>query len=84
MTFPPGRYVLDGELVASSFDTLGQPIHPARSRVEHLAAETPATFVAFDLLAEDDEILLRLPFPVILRSIIVMTTYLQTGMFLRY
>ena len=60
--FPPGRYVLDGELVAASFDTLGQRIHPARSRVERLAAETPATFVAFDLLAEDDEVLLALPF----------------------
>lgn len=62
MVFPPGRYVLDGELVASSFDTLGQRIHPARSRVERLAAETPATFVAFDLLAEDDEVLLELPY----------------------
>ena len=62
IAFPPGRYVLDGELVASSFDTLGQRIHPAKSRVERLAAETPATFVAFDLLAEDDEILLELPY----------------------
>ena len=62
VTFPPGRYVLDGELVASSFDTLGQRIHPARSRVERLATETPATFVAFDLLAEDDEVLLALPY----------------------
>ncbi len=62
MTFPPGRYVLDGELVASSFDTLGQRIHPARSRVERLAAETPATFVAFDVLAEGDEVLLGLPY----------------------
>ncbi len=62
VTFPPGRYVLDGELVASSFDTLGQRIHPARSRVERLAGETPATFVAFDLLAEDDEVLLELPY----------------------
>ncbi len=62
VAFPPGRYVLDGELVASSFDTLGQRIHPAKSRVERLAAETPATFVAFDLLAEDDETLLELPY----------------------
>ena len=58
IVFPPGRYVLDGELVASSFDTLGQRIHPAKSRVDRLAAETPATYVAFDLLAEDDEVLL--------------------------
>ena len=62
VAFPPGRYVLDGELVASSFDTLGQRIHPATSRVERLAGETPATFMAFDLLAEDDEVLLELPF----------------------
>jgi len=60
IAFPPGRYVLDGELVASSFDTLGQRIHPAKSRVDRLAAETPATFVAFDLLAEGDELLLAL------------------------
>ena len=58
IVFPPGRYVLDGELVASSFDTLGQRIHPGKSRVDRLAAETPATYVAFDLLAEDDEVLL--------------------------
>jgi len=56
--FPPGRYVLDGELVAASFDTLGQRIHPAKSRVDRLAAETPARFIAFDLLARDDEVLL--------------------------
>ena len=62
IVFPPGRYVLDGELVASSFDTLGQRIHPAKSRVDRLAAETPATYVAFDLLAEDDEVLLVLAF----------------------
>ena len=62
IVFPPGRYVLDGELVASSFDTLGQRIHPAKSRVDRLAAETPATYVAFDLLAEDDEVLLVFAF----------------------
>lgn len=60
IAFPPGRYVLDGELVASSFDTLGQRIHPAKSRIDRLSVETPATFVAFDLLAEDDETLLEL------------------------
>ena len=51
LVFPPGRYVLDGEIIAASFDTLGQRIHPAKSRVERLAAETPARFIAFDLLA---------------------------------
>ncbi|QEC46319.1 ATP-dependent DNA ligase [Baekduia soli] len=57
-SFPAGRYVLDGEVVAASFDTLGQRIHPARSRVERLAVETPARFIAFDLLAEGDTVLL--------------------------
>jgi ATP-dependent DNA ligase len=61
-SFPPGRYVLDGEIVASSFDTLGQRIHPAKSRIDRLAAETPARFIAFDLLARDDEVLLELPY----------------------
>jgi len=60
--FPAGRYVLDGEIVAASFDTLGQRIHPAKSRIERLAAETPARFIAFDLLARDDEVLLKLPY----------------------
>jgi ATP-dependent DNA ligase len=57
--FPPGRYVLDGEIVASSFDTLGQRIHPAASRIARLAEETPATYYAFDLLSLDDEILME-------------------------
>jgi ATP-dependent DNA ligase len=59
--FPAGRYVLDGEIVAASFDTLGQRIHPAKSRIERLATETPARFIAFDLLASDDEVLLERP-----------------------
>jgi ATP-dependent DNA ligase len=62
LRFPPGRYVLDGEIVAASFDTLGQRIHPAKSRIDRLAAETPARFLAFDLLARDDEVLLELPY----------------------
>jgi hypothetical protein len=57
--FPAGRYVLDGEIVAASFDTLGQRIHPAASRIERLSTETPARFVAFDLLALGDEVLLE-------------------------
>jgi ATP-dependent DNA ligase len=44
------------------FDLLSQRIHPAASRVERLARETPADLVAFDLLAEGDESLLELPF----------------------
>ena len=62
VTFPAGRYVVDGELVAASFDTLGQRIHPAASRIERLAKETPARFVAFDVLALDDEVLLERPY----------------------
>ncbi len=53
------RFVLDGEIVvplgsALSFDDLLMRIHPAKSRVEKLAAETPATFIAFDLLVDAD------------------------------
>jgi len=62
VTFPAGRLVLDGEIVASSFDTLGQRIHPAASRVQRLAEETPARFIGFDLLARDDQVLLELPY----------------------
>ncbi|HWH11961.1 MAG TPA: ATP-dependent DNA ligase [Solirubrobacteraceae bacterium] len=65
LTFPAGRYVLDGEIViradggGEEFNLLGQRIHPAASRIARLAGETPATYMAFDLLAEDDEILLE-------------------------
>jgi ATP-dependent DNA ligase len=62
LVFPPGRYILDGEIVAASFDTLGQRIHPAASRIARLAEETPATYYAFDLLALDDEVLLERPY----------------------
>ena len=61
----PDRAVVDGEIVVPAsddrgldFDALLQRIHPAESRVRRLAAETPASFVAFDLLAEGDESLL--------------------------
>ena len=52
----PDRIVVDGELVVAGadgldFDVLSQRIHPAASRIEMLARETPARFVAFDLLA---------------------------------
>jgi ATP-dependent DNA ligase len=59
VSFPAGRYVVDGELVASTFGTLGQRIHPALSRIERLSVETPARFVAFDVLALGDELLLE-------------------------
>src|SRR5450755_1691645 len=52
----PERCVVDGEVVLAGpagldFDALSQRIHPATSRVELLARTTPASFVAFDLLA---------------------------------
>jgi ATP-dependent DNA ligase len=61
------RLVLDGEMVVTvdgvqEFDLLSQRIHPAASRVERLAKETPAALVAFDLLAEADKSLLALPY----------------------
>jgi ATP-dependent DNA ligase len=59
LRFPAGRYVVDGEIVASSFDTLGQRIHPAVSRIERLARETPARFVAFDVLSLAGDVLLE-------------------------
>jgi ATP-dependent DNA ligase len=68
LSFPPGEYVLDGEVVVrdeagkEDFDALGQRIHPAVSRIERLAGETPAVFIAFDLLARDGEELLEQPF----------------------
>jgi ATP-dependent DNA ligase len=68
LKFPSGRYVLDGEVVVrdangrEDFDALGQRIHPAESRINRLAGETPAVFIAFDLLAEEDETLCDRPF----------------------
>ena len=68
LAFAPGRFVLDGEIVilnergGQEFELLGQRIHPAASRIAMLAETTPARFVAFDLLARDDDVLLELPF----------------------
>jgi ATP-dependent DNA ligase len=68
LEFPPGRYVLDGELVIldsdgrEEFDALQNRLHPAESRVRMLAEQTPALFRAFDLLAEGKEKLLTRPF----------------------
>jgi len=60
------RFVLDGEIVvpdgkALSFDDLLQRIHPATSRVNRLAAETPALLIVFDLLSSDGKILTTEP-----------------------
>jgi ATP-dependent DNA ligase len=77
LSFAAGRHVLDGEIVIDAdadadadadpagpqqdFGSLQQRLHPAASRVAMLAEQIPARFVAFDLLARDDETLLDLP-----------------------
>lgn len=63
----PDRCVVDGEMILPrgdrlDFDALLARIHPAESRVRMLAEQTPASFVAFDVLARDDESLLDTPF----------------------
>jgi ATP-dependent DNA ligase len=63
----PSRCVLDGEIVVAvggrlEFERLQERIHPADSRVRMLAGSTPASYVAFDLLALDDESLMERPF----------------------
>ncbi|MEV1290306.1 ATP-dependent DNA ligase [Micromonospora sp. NPDC049679] len=69
----PPRSAVDGELIVIrrdadggaprlDFELLGQRIHPAASRVNLLAEQTPASFVAFDLLALGDEALVEQPF----------------------
>jgi ATP-dependent DNA ligase len=60
----PPRCVVDGEIVIATehgldFDALQLRLHPAASRVKKLAAETPASFVAFDLLARDGDLCSR-------------------------
>ncbi len=81
LLFPPGHYVLDGEIVVRTrsgtpnrggqagdasgredFDALGQRVHPAASRVQRLAVETPAVYIAFDLLAYGEDSWLDQPF----------------------
>jgi ATP-dependent DNA ligase len=61
------RLVMDGEIIVvvdgvQEFDLLGQRIHPAESRVRMLSEQWPAAYVAFDLLAEGDEVLMEEPF----------------------
>jgi len=65
----PDRCVIDGEIIVPDpevkrleFETLQQRIHPADSRVRLLAAQTPAYFVAFDLLALGDDDYTNEPF----------------------
>ncbi|RNM14173.1 ATP-dependent DNA ligase [Nocardioides pocheonensis] len=63
----PERCVLDGELFVAlgtrlEFETLQERIHPAASRINLLAEQTPASFVAFDALALGDDDLTARPF----------------------
>lgn len=65
----PERAVIDGEVIVADtarntldFEALQQRIHPAASRVRLLSEQTPASFVAFDLLALGDEDLTERPF----------------------
>jgi ATP-dependent DNA ligase len=65
----PERAVIDGEIVVADtarntldFEALQQRIHPAASRVNLLAEQTPGSFIAFDLLAVGDEDLMERPF----------------------
>jgi ATP-dependent DNA ligase len=62
---PPGC-IVDGEIVIATprgldFDALQLRLHPAASRVAKLAAESPSSFVAFDLLAVDGESIMAMP-----------------------
>ena len=62
----PSGCVLDGEIIIATahgldFDALQQRIHPAESRINKLAAETPTSFVAFDLLAVDGKSIMDEP-----------------------
>jgi ATP-dependent DNA ligase len=67
LVFPKGRYVMDGELVIldsegkEEFNALQARLHPAESRVQMLAKETPAIFRGFDLLARDKKNLMKKP-----------------------
>src|SRR5216110_1269301 len=61
---PGKQFVLDGELVvpvngALSFDELQLRLHPAASRVAKLAKAHPATYIVFDLLAENGQVFLK-------------------------
>ncbi|WP_436496044.1 ATP-dependent DNA ligase [Actinokineospora sp. HUAS TT18] len=62
----PERVVVDGELVVDidgrlDFDKLAERIHPAASRVKMLSETTPSRFIAFDVLALGDDLLLDTP-----------------------
>src|SRR3954469_15136016 len=61
------RLVMDVKIIVlvdgvQEFDLLGQRIPPAESRVRMLSEQWPAGYVAFDLLADGDEVLIELPY----------------------
>jgi ATP-dependent DNA ligase len=63
----PHRCVIDGEIVVAAndgldFEALQQRVHPADSRVRMLSKKTPASFIAFDLLALGDDDYTKRPF----------------------
>ena len=63
----PDRCVIDGEIIIATdggldFEALQQRMHPAASRVRMLAEQTPASFIAFDLLALGDDDYTQRPF----------------------
>ena len=65
-TLKQKRFVLDGEIVVPvqgrlSFDDLLQRIHPAESRIRKLAAQSPAQYYVFDILALNSKDFTRLP-----------------------
>jgi ATP-dependent DNA ligase len=68
LVFPPGDYVLDGEIIidlpggGEAFGSLQQRIHPAASRIERLSVELAASYVAFDALSVGGVALLDRPF----------------------
>ena len=68
LSFPAGRYVIDGEIVIDAadgqqdFGALQQRIHPAESRIKMLSEQTPARYIAFDLLALEDQLMIERPF----------------------
>jgi ATP-dependent DNA ligase len=62
----PRHCIVDGEIVIASsrgldFDALQLRLHPAASRIKKLSAETPASFVAFDVLAVESRNLMTMP-----------------------
>ena len=66
-SLPQQRFALDGEVVVFaeggriSYDDLSQRIHPSARRVAQLSAKSPATYLVFDLLAEEDAALVEQP-----------------------